>query len=124
MAKVKIHSPLDTGHSPFKRMATLGPGPRRRPAIKVQDRYVCKKGNTVRNKKGEAITYVQKCADSVTGKTRTIKTDAAWKAGYNEDYNKKRTRSAASNTYRAGFKPRAGAKLYEAGQASLAKKRK
>lgn len=123
MAKVKIHPALDTGHSPFKRMATLGPGPRRRPAIKAQDRYVCKKGNTIRNKKGESVTYVQKCKDTVTGKVRTIKTDAAWKQEYNSDYNKKRTRSAASNTYRAGFKPRAGAKLYEAGQKALSRRK-
>ena len=121
MAKVKIHSPLDTGHSPFKRMATLGPGPRRRPAIKVQDRYVCKKGKSV-TKDGVKF-YVQNCKDSVTGKVRKIKTNSEWKQEYNSAYNKKRTRSAASNTYRAGFKPRAGTKLYEAGQKALSRRK-
>jgi hypothetical protein len=120
MAKAKVHSPLDKGHSPFKRLATLGPGPRRRPAIKAKDRYVCKKGKSVT--KGGVKFYVQKCADAKTGKTRTIKTNSEWKQSYNAEYAKKRTRSAPTNTYRRGFKPRSGTKLYEAGQKALSRR--
>lgn len=121
MAKAKVHSPLDTGHSPFKRLATLGPGPRRRPAIKAQDRYVCTRGKPV--KKGGVKFYVQNCMDSVSGKTRKIKTNSEWKQSYNAEYSKKRTRSAPTNTYRRGFKPRGKAKLYEAGQKALSRRK-
>ena len=121
MAKAKIHPALDKSHSPFKRMATLGPGPRGRKAIKVQDRYVCTRGKPV--KKGGVKFYVQNCKDTETGKVRKIKTNSEWKQGYNEAYAKGRKRSAASNTYRAGFKPRAGTKLYEAGQKALSRRK-
>lgn len=129
MAQVKRHPPLDTSHSPFKRMASFGPGPRasghgdRYDGVRATGRYSCVKGRAIKEG-GEITHYVQKCTDNVTGKVRKIKTDAAWKAEYNAAYNKKRTRSAASNTYRAGYKPPAGTQLYEAGQKSLAKKRK
>lgn len=102
MAKVKIHPPLDSSHSPFKRMATLGPGPRKRPEIKAVGKYECKKGKTV--KKGGVKYYVQKCTVVATGAVRTIKTNSEWKAEYNKVYAKKRTRSAPTNKYRAGYK--------------------
>lgn len=116
-ARAKVWSPLDTSHSPFKRMAKIGPGPRGRAPIAAEGRYVCKRGKPVTK---DGVRYsVQLCADAVTGKTRKIKTNREWKKEYNSEYSKNRINSAASNTYRAGFKPAAKAKLYEAGQESL-----
>ena len=102
MAKVKIHPPLDSSHSPFKRMAKIGPGPRKRPEIKAVGKYECTKGKRV--KKGGKIYHVQKCTVLATGAVRTIKTKKEWKDEYNKEYAKKRTRSAATNKYRAGYK--------------------
>ena len=113
--------PLDTSHSPSKRLSTFGPGPRGR-KFKVLGKWECKKGRPLRDDSGEITHYVQKCTVLATGKIVKIKTSADWKRKYNKEYRESRERFSAGNRYRAGFKPKSGSKLYEAGQKAMSRR--
>ena len=112
-------TPLDNTHQPFKRQASLGPGPRGRKAIKAKGMYECHKIEPY-----EQVCLILKGKSA--GKTRKISTDPDWKQSYNEQYSSERKRFAPSNDYRKGHvitPPRKRKlKIYEPGKASQAKR--
>ena len=109
---VKIHAPLDTSHSPFKRMSQIGPGPKNR-MITAKEKYVC-----ARSPNTKYLQYCMVVDGPGKGRVFKVKTNPATKKKYNKLYNEKRDRAAASNNYRAGFKLSPMAKMTEAGKAS------
>lgn len=101
------HAPIDNTHSPFKRLAKLGPGPRDREPISVKGKYNCRK------KKGKK--YEQVClyrgADGRIHK-KTVKTKKKWKKAYNKEYAKfaaQRGLKPRVNAPRRGYKPKSPA---------------
>ena len=78
---------LDNSHQPYKRVGTLGTGPRGRERMPERKNWECNKI------KGE--DYKQLCVwvgaegkGHKRGSKKVVKTDKAWKKKYNKEYNK------------------------------------
>ena len=79
----KRHPPIDSSHHPFKRSASLGPGPRRHKLAQARD-WKCKKPKG--GKKYEQICKYVGSDPALKGKKKRIIRKPAAKARYNEKY--------------------------------------
>lgn len=83
---------IDDSHQPFKRTKTIGPGPRRRPAIQQAKDWECAARPSTRTHYIHVCTYVGPNRKR-RGKKVTIKTSKAAKKAYNKQYRKWRKRN-------------------------------
>lgn len=74
---------IDDSHQPFKRTKKIGPGPRKRPAIRETKTFVCKRSKPTKTH------YIQQCAYTGADGARhvtTVRTKKTWKKKYNKVY--------------------------------------
>jgi hypothetical protein len=73
---------IDPTHTPFKKRSKIGPGPRKRPAIRKAGDWECERAKPTRTH------YVQVCVWQGDGirKPKRVKLKKSWKRGYNKIY--------------------------------------
>ena len=75
---------IDDSHTPFKRKASIGPGPMRAPKIHEAKVWVCEKPK--KGAHGKKGYYTQACVSRETGQVRFVRRSKKAKKKYNKLY--------------------------------------
>jgi len=110
--------PIDDSHQPFKRTAKIGPGPRKRPAIKAVGKYTCVAANSTKQHYVQACTYMGADGKRLLVKIKTSK--AKKKKAYNKQYRKWAAKARKALTAKG---PRPGYKCRKTPSTSCQKKK-